>query len=180
MPQTSNRVSAGDRALPKSKHPGLDATKSLPGNALLWLARHKDRSGKMLIGHAAFAAGERLKCDMAKAHFMPSITMSWSPTHHVDKSRNGLAMNPTEAATAARQRMNQALQFVGPELSGILIDLCGFDKGLETIESERQWPSRSGKLIARLALECLARHYGYQDTATGKRNAPTTAWREPI
>jgi hypothetical protein len=151
---------------------------SQPTNVLLWLSKHKGKSGRALIGPAAFAAGERLKADMALAHLVPSTTMRWSQTQHVDVSRSTGGLNPTDAAIAARQRMNQALEFVGPELSGILVDLCGFDKGIEAIESERQWPARSGKLVLRLALDCLARHYGYSDTAHGAARRITRTWRD--
>ncbi len=147
-------------------------------NPLLWLSRHKDKSGRALIGPAAYIAGERLKSDIVMSRMLPTVTMNWSQAHHVDKSRRTGSLNPSEASLAARQRMNKAMTFVGPEFSGILIDLCGFDKGLETMESERHWPARSGKLVIRLALDCLARYYGYADEAYGSQSRAIVGWQE--
>jgi hypothetical protein len=69
---------------------------------------------------------------------------------------------------AARQRVRRALEKVGPELSGILVDECCFLKRLEDVERDRNWPARSAKIILSLGLARLARHYGYSDCAEGR------------
>ncbi|MGL4635170.1 MAG: DUF6456 domain-containing protein [Beijerinckiaceae bacterium] len=149
-------------------------------NPLLWLFRHRDKGGKTHIGPAAFAAGERLRADIAIGQLMQKTTMDWSRSQHVDQSRGAPSLNPAEAMTAARQRVNKAMTFVGAEFSGILIDLCAYDKGLETIELERQWPARSAKLVLRLALDCLARHYGFTDQAQGPTSGRLTVYRDTV
>jgi hypothetical protein len=82
----------------------------------------------------------------------------------------------SEAIVASRQRVRHALDAVGPEFSGLLVDVCCFLKGLEGIERERAWPLRSAKIVLQLALDRLARHYGYASDATGPRHAPLRTW----
>ena len=136
---------------------------NLRESPLLWLHR-RGGAGASLIGDAEFAAGERLRCDMTLARTLPSMSTDWARP-----SRSGVAMalTPSETRVAAGQRVRAALRTVGPELSGILVDVCGFLKGLDAIERERGWPARSAKLVLRLALSGLARHYGIGDAAVG-------------
>jgi hypothetical protein len=161
----------GDRAFPQM----AGAVES----PLLWMFRRKDKSGETLIGAAAFAAGERLRADMTFSGMLPSVTMNWSGQPSASRSGETARLNPTEAAIAARQRVDAAMRAVGPEFSGPLTDLCGFCKGLELIERERGWPARSAKIVVRMALGSLARHYGYDDAARGQERGRITAWQAP-
>lgn len=131
---------------------------------LAWLARRR------LVGPAEFEAGERLRRDFELGAMMPCVTANW--TSHVATGRRGeRGAEITDLALAARQRANAALAAAGPELSGLLMDVCGFLKGLETIEQERGWPRRSGKVALSLALGSLARHYGLAASASGPARA---------
>ncbi|WP_288192918.1 DUF6456 domain-containing protein [uncultured Phyllobacterium sp.] len=124
------------------------------------LRRRRDSSGAPLISEAAFKAGEQLRNDYTLGNFMPPLGANWSAVGSGASCRSGNGvLEMTDAALAARQRVERALDAVGPELSGVLVDVCCFLKGLEVVERERQWPVRSAKLILKTALAALDRHY---------------------
>jgi hypothetical protein len=143
------------------------------------LRQRADTSGRPWIGPAAHLAGERLAAELTFAGMLPKMTMDWSRGAPSDRGGARHGLNATEAATSARQRADQALRAVGPDFAGVLIDVCGFDKGLETLERERNWPVRSAKVVVRLALDALARHYGYADTAEGRAAKRSEVWIAP-
>jgi hypothetical protein len=132
---------------------------------LAWLRRRKDRDGAAMISAPQFDAGERLRADFWFAQMTPKVTMSWSAVSPAQRRRrSGLAFRSdtdlADTIAAARERVRRALAAVGPELSGVLIDVCCHLKGLEEAERAAGWPQRSGKVVLQLALTRLARHYG--------------------
>lgn len=130
-----------------------------------WLHRRRDRNGEPMIDETAYQAGERLRTDIMLAGLLPRVTARWDAM-----PKTGGPASPGEATdrmVAARQRLRHAFDAIGGDFSDLLLDLCGFLKGLEQIERERQWPARSAKIVVRLALARLAEHYGIESEARG-------------
>jgi hypothetical protein len=143
---------------------------------LAWLARRRGRNGRALIEPHQFQAGERLRADFTCAHMMPRTTSNWASPIASGRRGGERAAAFTETMIAARQRVRQALDAAGPEFGGLLLDVCCFLKGLDDIERERAWPSRSAKVVLQLALDRLARHYGYGTQVTGRAQAAIRTW----
>jgi hypothetical protein len=144
---------------------------------LAWLARRRGRDGRALIETHQLQAGERLRAEFTRAHMMPRTTSNWeSPISSGRHSSGTSAGHITDTMIAARQCVRQALDKVGPEFAGLLLDVCCFLKRLEDIERERAWPARSAKVVLQLALDRLARHYGYAAQATGRAHAALRTW----
>jgi len=143
---------------------------------LSWLARRRGRDGRALIEPHQFQAGERLRADFTRGQMMPRVTADWSSPIAPGRRAAPGGCGISDGAIAARQRVNAALEAVGPEFSGLLIDLCCFLKGLEEIEATRGWPARSAKVVLQLALDRLARHYGYMAQARGRAQSAVRTW----
>ena len=137
---------------------------------LAWLARRKDRAGRAMLDPASFAAGERFRRDFTLAGLQPRVTSDWSnPVSGAAVGDRG--MHVTDLMVAARQRLDAALNALGPELGSLVTDVCGFLKGLETVEAEHGWPARSAKVVLGIALARLASHYGLATEARGPARA---------
>lgn len=145
---------------------------------LAWLARRRGRGGRALIAPHQLQAGERLRADFTLAQLMPRTTSNWASPLVSNSGTGDSAMNATDAMVAARQRVHLALDAVGPEMSGLLLDVCCFLKRLDDVERERVWPARSAKLVLQIALDRLARHYGYAGEARGRARGQVRTWVE--
>ncbi len=136
------------------------------------LARLKEKSGQPFMPPEAIAAGERLHADFTRGQLQPRLTMTYEPLLS-SKTRGGAGgiADLCDTAIAARGRVARAMEAVGPELCGVALDVCCFEKGLELVERERQWPARSAKLMLRTALMALSRHYAPPRTADRRSHA---------
>lgn len=137
--------------------------RNLDDSPLSSLSRLRDKAGAAYFPPDAIEAGEHLARDFERAHLQPRITASWEPRlAQSQKGQRPASVDLSDNALAARNRVTKALLALGPELSGVALDVCCFAKGLEIVERERQWPARSAKLMLRTALMALARHYAPQ------------------
>jgi hypothetical protein len=165
-----NRAIAGDPF--QDQHRDLDEIHiEMPGGAeimmanfaespLAQLARRKGKEGRPFLNEQEWRAGERLRSDYTRGHLMPRMGANWVASVASGRRDGGNSVaDLTDAALASRQRVNKAIEAVGPELAGVLIDVCCFLKGLEQVETERSWPVRSAKIVLKTALGVLHRHY---------------------
>jgi Domain of unknown function (DUF6456) len=93
----------------------------------------------------------------------PRMTSNWSAFAPLDRTRRGAPSNAAalrDEVIAAKERVMRALIVIGPEVSGILVDICCELKGLEQAERANGWPARAGKVVLQIALTRLAKHYG--------------------
>lgn len=133
---------------------------NLAESPLAVLYRMKNSEQQSFLTVAEFNAGERLRSDFTRGLMMPRVTSNWNM--NVQAHSRGICHGGVElsdAAMAARKRVERALDAVGPELSGALVDICCFLKTLGQVEAERNWPARSAKMMIKTGLSILHRHY---------------------
>lgn len=122
------------------------------------LARRRDKSGKAFLSDDLVRAGERLREDFELSQMGPKPGCNW------DSFLSGhLPVLPDSEATlrgptAARARIAAALPELGPGLGDMALRCC-YLEGLETAEQRMGWSARSGKIVLRIALQRLRRHY---------------------
>ncbi|KQT54264.1 hypothetical protein ASG43_01170 [Aureimonas sp. Leaf454] len=139
---------------------------NLDESPLARLASRRGKGGEPFLCEAETVAGERLRADFTRAGLTPGVTQRWDGTPGKGRGGSCGGADLSDMAIDAKRRVDAAVTAVGPELSGILLDVCCFLKGLEIVERERQWPARSAKLLLKAGLGALARHYGLIGTAS--------------
>ncbi len=147
---------------------------------LAMLYRKNKQTGRRFLSDDEFHAGERLRADFTRGNMMPRISANWDASvAGRARGERGGAAELSDHALDCRDRVNKALIAVGPELSGILLDICCFLKGLELVERERSWPARSGKMMLKTALSILHRHYNAGRLPEGGALPATYHWGVP-
>lgn len=124
------------------------------------LARRRDRDGNPFLTPELVSAAEQLREDFELAQMGPRVTQNWErfltggdrgSFQHDGKTGGG--------ARDARDRVSAALRDLGPGLGDCVLRCCCFLEGLEVAEKRMGWSARSGKIVLRIALQRLRRHY---------------------
>lgn len=124
------------------------------------LARRRDKSGTPFLEDGLVHAGERLREDFELAQMGGGITQNWDHFLTPGTKPTGRGDNSgVMAAAEARKRVADAMADLGPGLSDVVLRCCCYLEGLETTEKRLGWSARSGKIVLRIALMRLKRHY---------------------
>lgn len=144
-------TSEGPRRKGNAPRRGRSVTVNLGESPLSWLHARGHLDDRL------FDAGERLRADYERAQLAASVTMRWDAVRV--KGGPDAGLSPTERQIAARARFDGAIAAAGAGLSDILWRVVCAGEGLPEAEKALAWPSRSGKLVLRLALDRVALFY---------------------
>lgn len=140
---------------------------NLAESPLAVLARRKDKDGSPFLGPDLVAAGERLREDFELAQMGPRVAQNWDRFLTAgDRGGFGADGGIGGGSGRARDRVAAALRDLGPGLGDMVLRCCCFLEGLEAAERRMGWSARSGKIVLRIALQRLKRHY--DDTYGGQ------------
>lgn len=140
----------------------------LAESPLAALARRRDRAGERFLSDDLVHAGERLREDFEMARMEDKVAGDWEKFLATLRTGSGPAqMVASPVAQRAQARVIAALQDIGPGLSDVTLRCCCFLEGLETAEKTLGWSARSGKIVLRIALMGLKRHYAQNADQSG-------------
>ncbi|MDP1730340.1 MAG: DUF6456 domain-containing protein [Devosia sp.] len=124
-------------------------------------------------------AGERVRRLAERARLQPRVIMNYSAAQTAggnSTARGGAEISDLAADT--RAALAEIHRLLPRDCAGVVVDVCGLLKGLQTVETERGWLRRSAKLVLRIGLEQLALHYGLAPVAVGAESRRRRAWME--
>lgn len=124
-------------------------------------------------------AARRLSQVFERARLRQRVTMSYDPTRTGGRGSGSPVQGALSAGAAdARKHLANMAAAMPPDCWVVLFDICGLDRGLQEVETERDWPRRGGKLVLRIALSHLAVHYGLDAEARGRDTQKSRHWLE--
>ncbi len=123
------------------------------------LGRRRDKDGKPFLEADLVQAAERLREDFEAAQMGPRVTQNWD-RFLTAGDRGGFRPEAGgHGHSGARDRVALALRDLGPGLGDVVLRVCCFLEGIEAAERRMGWAARSGKIVLRIALMRLRRHY---------------------
>jgi hypothetical protein len=132
---------------------------NLSESPLTALSRRRDKDGEPFLSIQQVAAGERLREDFELAQIGPRVAQNWDRFLTAGDQGGYRPDTGSGGSSSARDRMALALRDLGPGLGDMVLRTCCFLEGLEVAEKRLGWSARSGKIVLRIALTRLIRHY---------------------
>ncbi|WP_444462069.1 DUF6456 domain-containing protein [Rhodobacter capsulatus] len=152
----------GERAVNEGQGRVTRLRMNLAESPLGVLARRRDADGRPFLSPDLVAAGERLREDFELAQMGPRVAQNWErfmTGGARGQYRPDLGHGGPGGSERARERVAAALSDLGPGLGDMVLRCCCFLEGLESAEKRMGWSARSGKIVLRIALMRLKRHY---------------------
>ena len=124
------------------------------------LGRRRDKDGRVFLDADLVEAAERLREDFELAQMGPRVAQNWE-RFLTGGDRGGFRAESggAQGPRAARDRVALALRDLGSGLGDVALRVCCFLEGIEAAERRMGWAARSGKIVLRIALQRLRRHY---------------------
>lgn len=120
-------------------------------------------------------AAERFSLLFERCHLQAHVTMHYGPRIGGPRRGSG-SIDIADTAADARRKLERILAQMPPECAGVVLDICGYEKGLQDVERERGWPRRSAKLVLRIGLDVVARLLGLSEYAQGPEGQYVRTW----
>lgn len=156
---TAEDDASADARTPQGAQDGRKARYSAAESPVMTLARRRDRDGKPFLDNDLIVAAERLREDFEIAQMGPRTTQNWDSFLTGANRGSGAGADGATGPRAARERVGAALRDLGPGLGDMVLRCCCFLEGLEAAERRLGWSARSGKIVLRIGLQRLQRHY---------------------
>lgn len=137
---------------------------------------------RLVAGENAFLephhveAAERVRALVERAQLRTRTTMNYSGAAAGERTQRNAAETVTDMAVDARRALDAVHRALPAECAGVVMDVCGWLKGLQQVERERSWPRRSAKLVLRIGLEQVAQHFGLGPYAMGRHRTAQRGW----
>jgi len=160
---------SGPNAVPEDEAGGTRLRYSAAESPVAVLGRRRDKDGTPFLEIGLVDAAERLREDFELAQMGPRVAQNWDRflTGGDRGSFRPDGGGPADGPRAARERVAAALADLGPGLGDMVLRCCCYLEGLETAERRMGWSARSGKIVLRIALQRLKRHYEERYGKTG-------------
>ena len=124
------------------------------------LARRLDKDGRRFLGDAELQAAGQLRTDFVMGQLEDASFETARALEQQLQARQVRGSNLAPPGTrAARQRVLDVLRDLGPDLGDVALRCCCRLEGVESAEQALGWSARSGKIVLRIALQRMVRHY---------------------